>query len=312
MATEKTACILCSRNCGLTVTIENGKFTRIRGDDEHPVSKGYICQKAARLEHYQNHADRLTHPLKRQADGSFVRVSWDEALGDIARRLIAIREKHGGRAFAFYGGGGQGNHLGGMYSQQLHKAMQSRFVYTSLAQEKTGDFWVNGRLFGHQTCHTTEDVEHADYVLFIGTNPYQAHGIPNARDTLRDLQKDPARTTVVVDPRRSETAKQADIHLQIKPGTDAFLMLAMLSLIVREGLHDRDFLSQHCKGFDQLEQELLAVPIADYVQRTELRLADVERVARGFATDRAACVSIDLGIQQTRHSTINSYREKLI
>lgn len=130
MTTEKAACILCSRNCGLTVTIENGKFTRIRGDDEHPVSKGYICQKAARLEHYQDHEDRLTHPLKRQADGSFVRVSWDEALSDIARRLIAVRDKHGGRAFAFYGGGGQGNHLGGMYSQQLHKAMQSRFVYT--------------------------------------------------------------------------------------------------------------------------------------------------------------------------------------
>lgn len=312
MTTDNTACILCSRNCGLTVTIENGRFTRIRGDDEHPVSKGYICQKAARLEHYQNHADRLTHPLQRLADGSFVRVSWDEALGDIARRLIAIREKHGGRAFAFYGGGGQGNHLGGIYSQQLHKAMQSRFVYSSLAQEKTGDFWVNGRLFGHQTCHTTEDVEHADYVLFIGTNPYQAHGIPNARDALRDLQRDPARTMVVVDPRRSETAKQADIHLQIRPGTDAFLMLAMLGIIVRESLHDRDFLSRRCQGFAQLEQELLAVPIADYVQRTELAAADVERVARGFATARAACVRIDLGIQQTLHSTLNSYLEKLL
>ena len=70
MVTEKTACILCSRNCGLTLTVDGGKFTRIRGDDEHPLSKGYICQKAARLEHYQNHADRLSHPLQRQADGS--------------------------------------------------------------------------------------------------------------------------------------------------------------------------------------------------------------------------------------------------
>lgn len=312
MSTEKTACILCSRNCGLTVTIENGQFTRFRGDDEHPVSKGYICQKAARLEHYQHHEDRLKYPLQRQADGRFVRVSWDEALDDIARRLRAIREQHGGRAFAFYGGGGQGNHLGGMYSQQLHKAMKSRFVYTSLAQEKTGDFWVNGRLFGHQTCHTTEDVEHADYVLFIGTNPYQAHGIPNARDTLRDLQKNPDRTMVVVDPRRSETAKMADIHLPIKPGTDAFLMLALLSLIVREGLHDREFLARHCKGFAELEQELLAIPVADYVQRTELALADVEKVARGFATARTACVRIDLGIQQTLHTTLNSYLEKLL
>lgn len=309
---ETTACILCSRNCGLKVTIEDGKFTRIRGDEAHPVSKGYICQKAARLDYYQNHADRLQYPLQRQPDGSFKRVSWDEALGDIARRLLAIREQHGGQAFAFYGGGGQGNHLGGMYSQQLLKAMRSRFVYTSLAQEKTGDFWVNGRLFGHQTCHTTEDVEHADYVLFIGTNPYQAHGIPNARDTLRDLQKNPERTMVVVDPRRSETAKQADIHLQIKPGTDAFLMAAMLSIIVREGLHDREFLAQHCNGFAELEKELLAIPVAEYVQRADLSLADVEKVARGFATAASACVRIDLGIQQTLHCTLNSYLEKLL
>lgn len=309
---EKTACILCSRNCGLAVTIENGKFTRIRGDEEHPVSRGYICQKAARLEHYQHHEDRLRHPLQRQPDGSFVRVSWDEALDQIAGRLTAIRQQHGGPAFAFYGGGGQGNHLGGMYSQQLHKAMKSRFVYSSLAQEKTGDFWVNGRLFGHQTCHTTEDVEHADYVLFIGTNPYQAHGIPNARDTLRDLQRNPARTMVVVDPRRSETARQADLHLQIKPGADAFLILAMLAIIIREGLHDREFLARRCTGFDELESELLAVPIADYVQRTELAAADVERVAHGFATAKNACVRIDLGIQQTLHTTLNGYLEKLL
>lgn len=309
---EKTACILCSRNCGLTVTIENGEFCSIRGDDEHPVSKGYLCQKAARLEHYQRHRDRLQHPLRRQVDGSFVQIGWDEALDDIARRLRAIRKKHGGRAFAFYGGGGQGNHLGGMYGRQLHKAMGSRFVYSSLAQEKTGDFWVNGRLFGHQTCHTTEDVEHADFVLFIGTNPYHAHGIPNARSTLRDLQRNSARTMVVVDPRRSETARYADIHLQVRPGADAFLMLAMLSVIVREGLHDRDFLAQRCTGFADVERELLAIPVADYARRADLEPGDVARVARGLATARSACVRVDLGLQQSLHSTLNSYLEKLL
>src|SRR5215212_525206 len=110
MTTEKTACILCSRNCGLEVEIADGKLGRIVGDDEHPVSKGYICQKAARLQYYQHNADRLQYPLKRQDDGTFARVSWDEALSDIAARLVGIRKAHGGRAFAFYGGGGQGNH----------------------------------------------------------------------------------------------------------------------------------------------------------------------------------------------------------
>ncbi|HEX5360407.1 MAG TPA: molybdopterin-dependent oxidoreductase, partial [Fluviicoccus sp.] len=312
MTTQTTACILCSRNCGLTVEIENGKFTRIRGDDNHPVSKGYICQKAARLEHYQNHDDRLRQPLRRKADGSFEPVSWDEALDDIAQRLLAIRAKHGGKAFATAGGGGQGNHLGGAYLGQVRAAMKSRFNYNSLGQEKTGDFWVNGRLFGQQTCHTTEDVEHADYVLFIGTNPFQAHGIPNARDTLKEIRKDPNRTMVVIDPRRTETAKYADIHLQVKPGMDAFLLSAILAIIVRDGLHDREFLAAHCTDFDQVEAVLKSVPIADYAARADVPLADVETVARGFATARTACVRIDLGIQHTLHTTLNGYLEKLL
>ena len=308
----KTACILCSRNCGLEAEIEDGHLKKIRGDPDHPGSKGYLCNKAARLDYYQNHGDRLRHPLKREPDGSFVRVGWDEALGDIAQRLSAIRDAYGGDAFAFVGGGGQGNHLGGAYSRQLLAAMKSRFVYSSLAQEKTGDFWVNGRLFGAQNVHTTEDVEHADYVLFIGCNPYQSHGIFNARDTLREIRSDPARTMVVIDPRRTETARQADIHLQLRPGTDAFLLLAMLSVIVRENLHDRAFLDTRCAGFEQVKAELLNVPVAEYVARADVVLADVERVARGVATAKRACVRVDLGTQHTLHTTLNAYLEKLL
>lgn len=312
MTTEKTACILCSRNCGLIVDIEDGRFTRIRGDDEHPMSRGYICQKAARLEHYQNHADRLRYPLRREPDGRFVRVSWDEALTDIATRMVNIRNQNGGHAFATAGGGGQGNHLGGAYLAQLRAAMKSRYNYNSLGQEKTGDFWLNGRMFGNQMCHTTEDVEHADFVIFLGCNPYQSHGIPNARDTLRELKKDTRRTMVVIDPRRTETAKQADIHLQLKPGTDAYLLGAILAIIVQENLHNKAFLSQHCTGVAEIEQMLRSVPVQDYVARADVPLADVERVARGFATAASACLRVDLGIQHTLNSTLNSYFEKLL
>ncbi len=309
---EQTACILCSRNCGLRVEVDDGRIKSIRGDDAHPISKGYVCQKAARLAYYQENGDRLEHPLRREPDGSFVRVGWDEALADIARRLVAIRRDHGGRAFAFYGGGGQGNHLGGAYSRQLVKAMKSRYVYTALAQEKTGDFWVNGRLFGDQRCHITEDVEHADVVLFLGTNPFQAHGIPNARDTLKSLSKDAARTMVVVDPRKTETARLADVHLQLRPGTDAFLLAAILAILVRDQLVDRAFLASRCVGFEALEAELRAIPIEDYVRRADVPLADVERVARAFGEARTACVRVDLGLQQSLHSTLNSYLEKLL
>jgi anaerobic selenocysteine-containing dehydrogenase len=312
MATEKTACILCSRNCGLKVEINDGKFVKIQGDDQHPISKGYICQKAARLEFYQNHDDRLRCPLKKQADGTFAKVSWDQALSEIAEKLKSIKNQHSGNSFAFVGGGGQGNHWGGIYSRQLLSAMDSRFIYTALAQEKTGDIWVNGRLFGNQLCHTTEDIEHADYIMFIGTNPYQAHGIVNARNTLKEIQKDEKRMMVVVDPRLSETAKMADIHLQLKPGTDAFLISAMLSIIVREGLHDKEFLAKHCTGFDALEKELLAIDAEDYAKRADVEFELVQKVARDFASAENACVRIDLGIQHTLHTTLNGYLEKLL
>lgn len=312
MTVVATACPLCSRNCGLEVQLEAGKFVKIHGDEHHPVSKGYICQKAARLDYYQNHDDRLRYPLKRQPDGSFARVSWETALSEIADKLGEVRQQHGGQTFAFVGGGGQGNHWAGIYSSQLLKAMGSRFLYTALAQEKTGDFWVNGRLFGNQQCHTTEDVEHADYVLFIGTNPFQSHGIVNARDVLKDLQKDPARTMVVIDPRLTETAKMADIHLQIKPSTDAYLLLAMLGIMVQEGLHNRAFLTEHCLGFEVLEQELQDIDVADYVQRADVPLATVQRVARGFARAKNACVRVDLGTQHSKNTTLNAYLEKLL
>ncbi len=312
MSSKKTACILCSRNCGLDVEIENGKFVKIKGDENHPISKGYICQKAARLDYYQNHDDRLRYPLKKQTDGKFKRILWDEALDEIAEKLLTLKKQHGGKAFAFVGGGGQGNHWGGVYSRQLPYAMGSKFVYTALAQEKTGDFWVNGRLFGSQACHMTEDVENSDYVLFIGTNPYQAHGIVNARNTLRELQKDEERTMVVIDPRVSETAKLANIHLKLKPGTDAFLLSAMISLILQEGMHDREFLSQHCNGFEKVESEFLEIDVERFVKKADVSLEVVKQVARDFAKAKRGCVRVDLGTQQTLHTTLNAYLEKLL
>lgn len=310
---HKTACILCSRNCGLEVTTQEGQLIKIKGDPQHPMTKGYICQKAARLEHYQNHEDRLTSPLKKMPDGSFKKISWDQALSEIAEKMGSIRDQFGPDAFAIVGGGGQGNHLGGAYAQQLRAAMGgSRYVYSALAQEKTMDFWVNGRLFGDQRVHCTEDIEHSDYVLFIGTNPFQAHGIPNARETLKEIKKDPNRKMVVFDPRRTETAKQADYYFQLKPGTDAYLMSAILAFIIQEDLHDKDFLNQHCSGFDKLEKELLAIPVEEYVAKADVSLDMTKEVARGFARANKACVRVDLGLQQSVHSTLTTYLEKML
>src|SRR5580704_15899785 len=116
---QQTACILCSLNCGLEVDVEEGHLVRIRGDKAHPMSQGYTCQKALRLDHYQNGRSRVTHPLRRRADGTFEEISWETAVAEIAARIKSIRKAHGGHAFAYYGGGGQGNHLGGAHSGSL-------------------------------------------------------------------------------------------------------------------------------------------------------------------------------------------------
>lgn len=307
-----TACILCSRNCGLLVQIEDGHLVKIRGDRNHPMSAGYLCQKAAQLDHYQNHVDRLHQPLRRMPDGNFEPISWDTAIADIADRLIALRDAHGADCLAYYGGGGQGNHLGAMYSSAFRQAMGIRYYYSALAQEKTGDFWVNGKLFGRQSCHITEDIEHTDCAIVIGTNPWQSHGIRNARRTLKQIANDPARTLIVIDPRRTETAQLADIHLQLHPGTDAFLLAAMLATIVREGWEDCQFLQEHTLGFSELHEVLLQVPIDEYITKTGLVPEQVFEAVQQLTRAKSACVRVDLGLQQSRNSTLNSYLEKLL
>lgn len=309
---DPTACILCSLNCGLEVQAADGHLTKIRGDKAHPMSQGYTCQKALRLDYYQNAASRVTHPLRRKPDGSFERVSWETAIAEIAAKLTSIRDVHGGHALAYYGGGGQGNHLGGAYSGSLRYAMQTRYVYTALAQEKTGGFWVDGRLFGQQPCHPTEDVEHADFLLVIGANPWQSHGFHRARQVIQEIAADPKKKLVVIDPRRTETAERADVHLQVRPGGDAHLLLAMLGTIVQEGLENREFLAKRTVGFEALAEELRRVPVDDYARQAGVDPAVARQVARDYANTPRACLRTDLGLEHTVHSTLNSYLAKLL
>jgi anaerobic selenocysteine-containing dehydrogenase len=174
---HKTACNLCYLNCGLEVLVENGRMTKVRGDRANPKSGGYLCNKAASIPSYAHHYDRLTSPLRRRSDGGFDPISWETAIAEIADRIKSIHAAYGGRSFALYGGGGQGNHAGAPHALALMRVLGSRNVFNSL----TGDFWLNGHLFGSQTCHTSEDVHHCDLLFAIGCNPWAAHGFSKAR-----------------------------------------------------------------------------------------------------------------------------------
>src|SRR5262249_30710787 len=153
----------------------------------------------------------------------------------------------------------------------------------ALAQEKTGEFWVDGQLFGRPRCHTSGDFEHAEVAVFVGKNPWQSHGFPRARVTLRAISSDPARALVVIDPRRTETAELADYHLQIRPGTDAFCLAAILGVLVQEDLVDHDFLRARTQGFEALREALVAVPVAAHCEKAGVAEATVREVARRIA-----------------------------
>ncbi len=312
LQSQSSACILCSLNCGIELEVRDGHLEHIRGDKAHPASQGYTCQKALRLDYYQNSASRITDPLRRRPDGSFEVVSWETAIREIAAKMKELKLHHGGEAFAYYGGGGQGNHLGGSHAGSLRAALGTRYVYSALAQEKTGGFWVDGKLFGKQFCHPTEDVEHADFLLVIGANPWQSHGFPRARQIIQELSSNPAKTLVVVDPRRTETAKKADYHLAVRPGGDAHLLLAMLGCLVQEDLVDHAFLDAHTVGFERLAPVLRGIDVDGYCRHAGLEPPLVREITRKYAGTPRATVRTDLGLEHTPHSTLNTYLAKLL
>ena len=308
----KTACILCSVNCGLEVKLEGERIVHVRGDKQHPVSAGYLCQKAQQLDHYQNHADRLDSPLRRRPDGSFEKVDWATAIREIAASLVRIQTEYGSEALAYYGGGGQGNHICGVFGTGLRTALGIRNYYNALAQEKTGEFWVNGRLFGSENAHISEDFEHAQVAVFLGANPWQAHGLPRARVILKEIQADPDRKMIVVDPRRTETAEMADLHLRIKPGGDAWLLAAIGAQIVHDDNVKTHWLVEHTHGAEEVLKELRAVDVDEFARRAGVEPADVRKAAKWIGEAASCAIREDLGLQQTLHSTLNSYLDKLL
>jgi anaerobic selenocysteine-containing dehydrogenase len=308
----KTACILCSVNCGIEVKLEDGHIRHVRGDRAHPNSAGYLCQKAQQLDHYQNHSLRLDTPLRRRSDGGFEPVSWETAISEIAAALGDIRTRHGSQSLAYYGGGGQGNHVGGVYGTALRAALGTRNYYNALSQEKTGEFWVNGRLFGSENAHVTEDFEHCDVAVFLGCNPWQAHGVQRARVVLKEIQANPNRKMIVVDPRRTETAAMADLHLRVRPGGDAWLLAALNAQIVRDGNVKREWLQSHTHGIEDVLAALAEIDVDACAERAGVDVGDVRTAARWIGEARSCAIREDLGLQQTLHSTLNSYLDKLL
>ncbi|TAK67582.1 MAG: molybdopterin oxidoreductase family protein, partial [Dehalococcoidia bacterium] len=302
----------CYTNCGIEVRLggpDGRRFEQVRGDKAHPVSKGYACEKPQRLDYYQNSRDRLTRPMRRRPDGAFEPVDWDTAIREVAAGLARVRDEHGGASIFYYGGGGQGNHFPGAYSASTLNTLGVKYRSNALAQEKTGEMWVRGRMFG---VNVTPDLEHAEVAVFVGKNPWQSHGFPHARLTLREIARDPNRSMIVIDPKRTETAELADFHLQLRPGTDAWLLAALAGTLVQEGLIATEWLSAHTIGADEVIGVLERVPVAAYAAIAGVREEVVRAAARRIGAASTVAVAEDLGVQMSLHSTLNSYLDNLL
>jgi anaerobic selenocysteine-containing dehydrogenase len=307
---KKTTCVLCANLCGLEVRIENNQIVRSRGDMDNLISQGYACRKGLNIRYHQHHADRLLYPLKRVGD-RFERISWDQAIEEIAAGLKAIVDQHGPRSLALMGGGTIGCMSQGAFSVGLLRAMGSQYFYNAIAQELTGRYWADGECFGNQNRHTVPDLEHTDMVLMVGKNPMMSHHSPRARKHWPAFAKDPDSVLVVVDPRVSETAKLADIHLALRPGTDALLYRAMISIILQKNWQNQAYMDEHVSGFDKIRPLFENFDARSAIEVCELDYDQVVEVCRLFATRRSSHES-DLGVLMNRHSTLVSYLENVL
>lgn len=303
--TYQTSCVLCAQNCGLQATVRNNRIVKVKGDKDSPRSEGYACRKGLNIGYHQHNSDRLQYPLKR-VGGKFEEISWDLAIAEIADKLKEIVRRYGPRVLAYMGGGGQGCHLEAGFGVRLLRAMGSQYHYSALAQEFSGMFWVHGRTFGRQYIHTIPDLPETDLLLAIGWNGMESHQVPQAPRHLLRISKDPNKTLIVIDPRVSETARIADIHLPIRPGTDALLLKAMISIVLEEGLEDSIYIREHTSEFDQIKGLFLDFDARSAVKTCQLDFERVREVCRLFATQKS-CLRYDLGVMMNRHSSTSSY-----
>jgi anaerobic selenocysteine-containing dehydrogenase len=302
---KKTGCVLCAQNCGLEVRVENNRITKVKPDRDNPRSQGYACRKGLNVIYHQYPGDRLTEPLKRVGDG-FEPVTWREAMEDISHKINSLVGTHGPRSLAYMGGSAQGGNFEAAFGVSLLRGLGSQYYYSSAGQEFSGSWWVFGRMLGKQYNIAIPHEEAAEMLVGWGWNGMMSHQMPQARKVLKGFSKDPERLLVVVDPRKSETAAIANIHLAVRPGTDALLAKAMIALILHEGWENTDYIHHHVSGWEEIAPWFEGFDMKAAFRVCELEEDQVREVCR-LMTTRRWCIHPDLGIYMGRNSTLNSY-----
>ena len=303
---KKTGCICCAQNCGLELEVEDNKVIKVRPDKTNPRSQGYCCRKGLSINHYVHNADRLEYPMKK-VDGKHVRISWEQAISEISEKLLEIKAKYGSCALSYMGGGSVGGQMEVSMGLKLLNALGSRNYYSSLAQEFSNVYWVDGRIVGAQGMCAQPDPHHADTVVAWGWNGWMSNQEPQARTLIMNLEKDPEKKLIVIDPRVSETAKHADIHLQLNPGSDTMRLKAMIRIVLDNGWDDKAFIEEHVNGWDEVIHLFDGFEARKAIEEVCGLDYDTVVEATRLIANTKSCIHQDLGIYMNRNSTINNY-----
>lgn len=289
----------CPDTCAMLVQVENGRATSVRGDPDHPVTRGFLCTKVNRYIERSYDPGRVLYPMRRvgaKGEGRFEPATWDEALDDISTRLRQIVDEHGAQSVLPYSYAGtmglvQGSSMDRRFFHRLGASLLARTICASAGTEG----WKH--TYGVRMGPSPEEVEHAGLILLWGTNTLTSN--PHLWPFVTRARERGARV-IAIDPIRTRTAEQCDEHIAIRPGTDAALALGMMHVILRDGLEDREFLREHTVGWEELPGQVAAWTPQVTGRETGLAPEIVESLARAFALARPGFIRLNYGMQRHR------------
>jgi anaerobic selenocysteine-containing dehydrogenase len=294
LQTHYRTCPFCEATCGLEVTTRGEEVVSIRGDKDDVFSRGFLCPKAHGLKQLHEDPDRLRAPMRKRADGEYEEISWDEAFAEIDRRLSPILERGGRDSVAVYLGNPNAHNLASLlYAPAWLKALGSKNVHTAATVDQMPKHVAAGLMFGGALSIPIPDVDRTDHLLILGANPLVSNGslltAPNMRGRIRTIRERGGKV-VVVDPRRTRTADEADEHHFIRPGTDAYLLFGIVNVLVEERLADPGRLEEHLSGREQVEQLARGFAPETVAPVCGIEPEEIRRMARELAVaERGAC-----------------------
>jgi len=303
-------CPLCEATCGLTLTIEGTRVTGARGDREDVFSKGFICPKGASFGAVDGDPDRLRTPLVRK-DGELREATWEEAFDAVAAGVRGVVERHGPHAVGVVLGNPNVHTVaGGLYPAVLLGGLGTRSIFTASTVDQMPKHVSSGLLFGDANAIPVPDLDHTGHLLLIGANPVESNGsLCTAADFPGKLKALKARggTLTVIDPRRTRTAKLADRHIAIRPGTDALLLAAMTYVLFDEGLVELGELAPHVEGVEEVRLAVREFTPESVAAACDVDADTIRALARELAAAPTAAVYGRIGSCTVPYGTLGSW-----